>query len=89
MANRSGYRWPADRLAPCGTPAAARRHARRGEPLDADCLAAQRREKAIDAYAAATMSDDPRERRNGLPFRRYVYRGTGVDTLTSWMDVAS
>jgi hypothetical protein len=85
----NGYRWPADRLAPCGTAAAARRHQRRGEPLDAACLAARRRESAIDAYAAATMSADHRERRNGLPFRPYVYQGTGADTLTPWMDVAS
>ena len=85
----SGYKWPADRLAPCGTPAAARRHHRRGEPLDEACRQAQRREKARDAYAAATMSDDNRPRRNGLPVRPYTYRGTGVDTLTSWMDVAS
>lgn len=33
-------------LAVCGTPAAARRHYRRGEPLDEACKAASRRERA-------------------------------------------
>jgi hypothetical protein len=66
-------------LKPCGTPAAARRHYRRGEPLDAACRAVEHRRLAGNA---SEMSPDYRETRNGLPeFRPYVYRGTGEDQL--------
>ena len=90
MGKRSGY-WDADRLAPCGTQSAARRHWRRHEPLDEACRQAARNEFAgRRGLQAGTQSIDRREVRNNLPeFRPYVYRGTGVDTLTSWMDVAS
>jgi len=68
-------------LAPCGTPAAARRHWRHGEPPCEACLAAHRRQKAEAlGHDAGTHVPDRREIRNGLPeFRPYVYRGTGYD----------
>ncbi len=74
-------------LAPCGTPAAARRHWRNGEPLDDACLQASRREKADrKGFRDGAQSAARRETRNGLPeFRPYAYRGTGRDTLTWWM----
>jgi hypothetical protein len=71
-------------LKPCGTAAAARRHYRRGEPLDQACLAAARRQYAETRGrgGAPEQFSAPRETRNGLPeFRPYVYRGTGEDQL--------
>ena len=63
-------------LRPCGTAAAARRHWRRGEPLDELCLQAARRDRG----STGRQAPDRRARRNGLPaFRPYVYRGTGRD----------
>jgi hypothetical protein len=63
---------------PCGTPAACRRHYRRGEkPCDA-CLAANRRQHAErHGHLAEAQTLDLREIRNGLPVRLYRYRGTG------------
>jgi hypothetical protein len=70
--------------APCGTLSAARRHYRRGEKPCEACIAAQRRRWAERrGTAAGNQSPDYREIRNGLPFRPYVYRGTGVDQLES------
>lgn len=70
--------------APCGTAAAARRHYKRGEPLDEDCKAAVRREKADRSGGqSSVLSIDRREIRNDMPeFIPYKYRGTGHDTLT-------
>lgn len=76
--------WHPGLLKPCGTPAAARRHQRRGEPLCETCRQAARREKAGRiGVMPGTDSPDYREVRNGLPeFRPYVYRGTGTDAYT-------
>ena len=73
--------WPEWRLTPCGTPAAARRHWRRGEPLDQACLQAHRNDRAKRlGYAAGnTQVPDWREIRNGIPWKPYRYRGTGRD----------
>ncbi len=61
---------------PCGTPAAARRHYRRGEPLCEACAQAARRKRS--GGRAGSQVADFREVRNGLPeFRPYVYRGAG------------
>jgi hypothetical protein len=82
MAPQPGYTWPDHRLAPCGTPAAARRHWRRGEPLDEACRQADRNRGArCRGYAFGnTQVPDRREKRNGLPeFRPYTYQGTGRD----------
>jgi hypothetical protein len=61
---------------PCGTTAALRRHKRRGEPPCEACLQADRREHSA---AAGTHSPETREKRNGIPWKPYVYRGTGYD----------
>ena len=74
-------------LAPCGTPAAARRHWRRGEkPCDACRLASRRytaEQHGSDPWAFqrhGRAEPDRREIRNGLPeFVPYVYRGLGYD----------
>jgi len=69
-------------LAPCGTPAAYRRHCRRGEPADEACKRAARADRARRGYGTdgGALSPDTRERRNGLPeFRPYTYQGTGRD----------
>ena len=74
---------------PCGTAAAARRHYRRREPLDEACLQAARSERAWrNGQDAGAQSPDLRERRNGIPWRPYVYRGLGYDQLTGEMDLA-
>jgi hypothetical protein len=83
---------PAPReLMPCGTDAAARRHWRRGEPLDEACKQASRRAKIARTgrdHIPNADSPDYREIRNGIPFRPYVYRGTGRDIYED-EDVAS
>lgn len=67
-----GQAWPDGRLAPHGTPAAARRHWRKKEPLCAECLAAARRARSVNA---GEQSEDLREKRNNLPDTpRYRYR---------------
>lgn len=52
----STRRWHRNRLKPCGTPAARRRHQRRGEKLDEDCRnwhnAANRSYRAGTGYRA-------------------------------------
>lgn len=73
-------------IAPCGTPAGARRHYRNGEKPCPDCLTAARIQRSPNGYATGRESRIPdwRERRNGLPeFRPYRYQGTGHDTLTA------
>jgi hypothetical protein len=69
--------------APCGTEAAARRHRRRGEPLDEACRRAARikaqERRGRDPWAFA--QPDYREVRNGIPWKPYVYRGLGYDQL--------
>ena len=67
--------WQNADVQPCGTRAAYRRHLRHGEPACAACLEAesQRRPGAPRAVFGR------REVRNGLPFKPYVYRGTGED----------
>jgi hypothetical protein len=87
MPSRKGQRYDPDKLAPCGTPAAARRHYRHGEPPCGACLAANQNEKARQmGHQGGGQSIDRRDIRNGIPeFRPYVYRGTGRDDLTWWM----
>ena len=65
-------------LAPCGTRAAYRRHLRRGEAACHDCQVAESLRYAPRfAYEAATLVQDNRERRTGLPeFRPYVWGAT-------------
>ena len=70
-------------LAPCGTPAAYRRHLRHGDPPCAICLQAERL-RTGERYGSdpwnPTQAPDRRAVRNGLPeFRPYVYRGLGYD----------
>lgn len=67
-----------DRLAPCGTASAARRHYRNHEPLDAACVQANRDDTARRAGRA---QDDAGKRsmplsaiRNGLPIVDYRWR---------------
>ena len=68
MASRIGQRWPDDNLVPCGTPAAARRHQRRGEPVCFACLEAARLDKALRTGVTRTIQrPDPRPVRNNLP----------------------
>jgi hypothetical protein len=65
---------------PCGTPAAARRHWRHGEPPCGDCLNAYRADQAERrGYLGNGQSPDYREIRNGLPWKPYVYNGRGYD----------
>ena len=70
---------------PCGTPAAAKRHARRGEPPCPACAQAgrlaQAQRRGSDPYGTSTRAvPDLRPVRNGFPeFRPYVYRGLGYD----------
>ena len=79
--------WPEWKLAPCGTPAAARRHYRRGEPLDYACLQANANAKSDDPWVTGPNAQpDPRPVRNGIPWKPYVYRGRGYDI---YEDVAS
>jgi hypothetical protein len=66
-----------DRLAPCGTAAAARRHYRRHEPLDAACVEANRQDTARRAGrpgAWGSLSDPLSAVRNGLPIVAYRWR---------------
>ena len=78
--------WPEDRLQPCGTLAAYRRHQRRGEPPCHDCRLANRyKNTQVTGYPSGreTRLPDYRETRNGLPpFRPYTYRGLGYDLYT-------
>lgn len=68
-------------LKPCGTPAAARRHRRRGEPVDEECRAAERTEKALaraekrsqDRELAAQSAEHLPEQLNQLTELRYMY----------------
>lgn len=71
-------------IAPHGTPAGARRHYRRGEKPCFACMTAARNDAAArKGYQAGnTQVPDHRPVRNGLPFRPYVYRGTGADAYT-------
>lgn len=71
-------------IAPCGTAAGARRHYRHGEKPCSDCATAARVQRSPNGYATGRESRVPdlREIRNGLPFRPYVYRGTGADAYT-------
>jgi hypothetical protein len=68
-------------LEPCGTPAAARRHQRRHEPLDEACRRAaslaRTRYAQGDGPGGRSLSPDTREIRNGLPWKAYAYRGRG------------
>lgn len=81
--------WP---VKPCGTTAAYRRHLRHRTPPCPECLAANRRHVAAmqakaDPANAGSLTPETRVKRNGLPaFVPYVYRGTGRDELTWWMD---
>lgn len=75
---QTGSRPPRE-LAPCGTPAAYRRHLRHGERPCSDCLAAERVGRG---YAVTALVPDPRPVRNGIPVRLYVYRGSGADAYT-------
>ena len=63
----------------CGTPAACRRHYRRGEKPCTDCLAANRRtnaDKHISPQGGGTLAPDPRPIRNNLPdFVPYRWHG--------------
>lgn len=74
-------------LQPCGTAAAYVRHLRHGEPPCTDCLAAnnRRNDEVRGRQDWAELPARPADR-NGLPFRPYVYRGTGEDTLTGYLD---
>jgi hypothetical protein len=65
-------------LEPCGTPAAARRHRRRHEPLCEACRQAERtRRGQRDGFTGGAQSSDTRQIRNGLPWKPYAYRGSG------------
>ena len=61
--------------AACGTPAAARRHYRHGEPPCHDCLVAARADRADNPGTF----EDWRPIRNGIPWKPYTYRGAGYD----------
>jgi hypothetical protein len=77
------------KLTPCGTPSAARRHHRRGEPLDEACREADNNAKAQRRGRAHgnTQVPDRREVRNGLPeFVPYRYNGSGADAFTGEAD---
>ena len=64
--------WP---TRPCGTPAAAKRHQRRGEKPCDDCRAAQRAETADrKGWEAGAKTPDTRELRNGLQIVPYQWR---------------
>jgi hypothetical protein len=70
---------------PCGTTAGARRHYRAGEKPCPACLEANRQIKRIErgtAPAAAREFPAQRAVRNGIPWKPYVYRGTGADACT-------
>jgi len=62
--------WPEWKLAPCGTRAAYRRHARKGEPACAACLEAERLRSPSSNGA---LVPDYREVRNGIPWKPYVF----------------
>jgi hypothetical protein len=71
-------------MTPCGTPAAARRHYRRGEKPCPPCAAAARTAQAVrngsDPWRPGPdETPDYRPVRNGIPVRLYVYRGLGYD----------
>lgn len=73
-----------DLIDACGTDTGYQRHRRAGERICYPCLQANARrhaERTGTGYAGPA-TPDPRRARNGLPVRFYVYRGTGVDTLT-------
>lgn len=78
----AGRRWDEALLAPCGTPAAARRHRRRKEPLDEACRLAARADAAERKGVTRLLGEDHREIRNGIPWRPYRYRGSGADAYT-------
>ena len=67
-----------DRLAPCGTASAARRHYRHKEPLDAACIEANRadvaRRAGRDPATIGSASPHLSAVRNGLPIVAYDYR---------------
>lgn len=64
----AGAPWAEEKLQPCGTAAAARRHQRRGEKPCEDCKQAARRDKADrTGYDPGAQSTDRRTLRNGLP----------------------
>jgi hypothetical protein len=77
-------KWPEWRLAPCGTLAAYRRHYRRGDPYCHTCRRANAERRGADPYSVAggDAMPDLRPVRNGIPWRPYVYRGTGADAFT-------
>jgi hypothetical protein len=79
-------KWPEWRLAPCGTAAASRRHWRHGDPPCYTCRRADAERRGGNPYnRVAGLADampDPRPVRNGIPWRPYVYRGTGADAFT-------
>lgn len=68
-------------LKPCGTPAAARRHRRRGEPVDDECRTAEREATAIaratkrseSQEAAALEAEQPPEKIDQLTELRFMY----------------
>ena len=76
MTARPGSRWAEDMLQPCGTPAAARRHHRRHEPLCAACKAADRLDRMQPGglVTRAGFDPDPRPVRNGIPETAYRWR---------------
>jgi hypothetical protein len=73
-------------LQPCGTNAAYKRHLRHGE----DCGACREANGRRSAGARGTQDEIELfvhgPIRSGLPFRPYVYRGTGEDVLTGHLD---
>ena len=74
MTARSG-RWPDDVLAPCGTPAAARRHQRAGERPCIACREALSAELRTRRGYLDRNTPDPRPVRNNLPDTPpYAYR---------------
>ena len=79
---------PPEKFRPCGTPAAARRHQRHGEPLDADCqravLEASRARYGYQGRAAPEEKPDMRERRNGIPENHYYHGMTIADPRYEW-----
>ena len=84
----ASHPWPEDRLQPCGTLAAYKRHQRRGEPVDEACRLANRLARSRNGYPSGKEAGGHggaarRAVRNGLPeFRPYRYQGLGYDAIT-------
>ena len=72
--------WAPELLQPHGTDAARRRHQRRGEKPCLACQGGSRHAKASGENR--TLVADTRPVRNGIPWKPYIYRGSGADAYT-------